>query len=305
MEMEGDTRLTREIKSFIINEGADLVGVAPVKRFEKAPKETQPTHYMPNATSVISIALHIPNGVCDVWGEYTEPGKTAGPYLFYGYGFQNLELARIANLVAKKLEYRGYKSIIFPPTWAVSWYRFFERLPTEGILFADFSHRHAAVAAGLGEIGWHGLCITPEFGTRVRFNSIITDAPLASDPVYEGPSLCKPELCKLKCVRICPTKAISTPPKGLKCTIGGRVFEYSKTDHVRCMYGILALVKGSGGRGHVDIPPGPGNLGHLLEAREQQNPLDRHFMEFAYGFITGDFCGRCLHQCPAPKFKEA
>jgi hypothetical protein len=36
MEMKEDTKLTRVTKSFIMGEGADLVGVAPVKRFEEA-----------------------------------------------------------------------------------------------------------------------------------------------------------------------------------------------------------------------------------------------------------------------------
>jgi hypothetical protein len=31
---------------------------------------------------------------------------------------------------------------------------------------ADLTHYYAAVAAGLGEIGWHNLALTPEFGPR-------------------------------------------------------------------------------------------------------------------------------------------
>lgn len=34
---------------------------------------------------------------------------------------------------------------------------------------ALFSNRHAAVAAGLGEIGWNGFCLTPDNGPRQRF----------------------------------------------------------------------------------------------------------------------------------------
>lgn len=74
-------------------------------------------------------------------------------------------------MVASELEKSGHCIVIFPPTWGVSVYRFMERL-TEGIALRDFSHRHAAVAVGLGKIGWHGLCTTPQCGTRVRWCSI-------------------------------------------------------------------------------------------------------------------------------------
>ncbi len=289
--------LTREVKALVLNQGADLVGVASVDRFDGAPEETHPRHYMPTARAVVSIGFHVPDGVCDVWGDYTEPGKSISPYLFYGYGLTNMELGRVANLVAKRLEYRGYKTLAFPPTWAISFYRFFERSLSTGDIRGDFSHRHAAVAAGLGELGWHSLCMTPEFGTRNRFNTVITDAPLIADPPYQGPKLCRPGECKFKCVEVCPTKAISRK-KAPACSIAERNFRYAKIDKVRCLYGIMGMVKGSGGRSDIQIPEGPGDLGHFLEAREKQNLFDRLMLENCFGVICGDFCGRCLHQCP-------
>jgi len=293
-----DKKLTQKIKSLVLDMGAELVGVAPVSRFENAPEETKPTHYMPDAANVISIGIQIANGVCDVWGNYDEPGKSAGPYLFYGYGLINLELSRTAYSVAKTLEKMKYKSLTFPPTWAVAQYRFPERV-VDGVFLADFSHRHAAVAAGLGELGWHGLCITPKFGTRVRFNSIITNAPLTADSMYEGPKLCQPEKCKRKCAQTCPTKAIST--ESVRCQIGGRAFEYSKVDKVRCLYATHGYVRGSGSRTDVEIPPGPGNVLHYYtEAKPQRHPVDQTFFDESFGIITGDFCGRCLRDCPAP-----
>ncbi|MCK4274656.1 MAG: hypothetical protein KAW90_07155, partial [Dehalococcoidales bacterium] len=46
-----------------------------------------------------------------------------------------------------------------------------------------FSQRHAAVRAGLGEFGFSGLVITPQYGPRVRYVSIITEAELEPDPL--------------------------------------------------------------------------------------------------------------------------
>lgn len=294
--MEQDMRLTKEIESSILGQGADLVGVAPVERFKGAPEGYGPLDYMPDAKNVISIAMHLADGVCDVWGEYTEPGKSIGPYLFYGYGLTNLELGRIANRAAKQLEYQGYKSLAFPPTWPISIYRW--RALRDGEMKADFSHRHAAVAAGLGELGWNGLAMTPTFGARVRFNSIITNAPLVPSPMYQGPEICQPERCRYLCARVCPAQAL---PQGKtkEVYIGERRFEYSHIDMTRCLYGVMALVKGSGSYGGVEIPPGPGQWKHYLEAEKQRHRWDQILVNSCFGIICGDFCGRCLHECPA------
>jgi epoxyqueuosine reductase QueG len=295
--------LTREVKAMVLDQGADLVGVGSMDRFDNTPDETHPRHYMPTAQTVVSIGLHLADGICEVWGGYTEPGKTITPYLFYGYGLTNMELGRIANLVAKRLEYRGYKTLIFPPTWTISFYRFFESSFSTGDIRADFSHRHAAVAAGLGELGWHSLFMTPEFGTKNRFNTIITDAPLIPDPLYQGPKLCQPDLCEFKCVEVCPTKAISRKATS-PCSVGEKTFRYAKIDKVRCLYGIMGLVKGSGGRSDIQIPEGPGQIEHFLGSREEQNPFDKLMLENCFGVICGDFCGRCMHQCPADTFEK-
>jgi len=64
-----------------------------------------------------------------------------------------------------------------------------------------------AIQAGLGEYGKHGLVITPEFGSSVRFGKIFTDMPLTPDkPVRFGvQEMC--QICKA-CSKACPSKAI-------------------------------------------------------------------------------------------------
>ena len=301
--MDVSRDLTLAIKSQALDLGADLVGIASIDRFDHAPEVTKPTHYLPTATSVISIGIQISDGVCDVWGSYDEPGKSAGPYLFYGYGQVNMELGRIVHSLAKNLERMKYKVVIFPPTWTVSTYRFIER-NTEGKFLGDFSHRHAAVAAGLGELGWHSLCITPQFGTRVRFCSVITSAPLEPDPLYQGQALCQPAKCKKVCVRICPTRAFSKEHE--ECQIGDKTLKYSAIDKIRCFYGILGYVKGSGGRTDVKIPDGPGDWKHFSRVwTESQHPADRTMFAQSPGLILGDFCGRCLLSCPAPNYQQS
>jgi epoxyqueuosine reductase len=64
-----------------------------------------------------------------------------------------------------------------------------------------------AVDAGLGEVGRHGLLVTPRFGPRVRLASVLTDMPMATDkPIEFGVK----KLCSncLKCAEQCPNNAI-------------------------------------------------------------------------------------------------
>lgn len=65
-----------------------------------------------------------------------------------------------------------------------------------------------AIDAGLGELGRHGLLITPEFGSNVRLCKVLTDMPLISDkPINLGiTDFC--EQCLL-CAVHCPADAIT------------------------------------------------------------------------------------------------
>ena len=70
-----------------------------------------------------------------------------------------------------------------------------------------------ALAAGLGEIGRHGMLITERFGARVHLGSpILTDMPLVSD---EAIDIGVTDFCKVcnKCATACPTNSITTKGK--------------------------------------------------------------------------------------------
>ncbi len=296
-------KLTQKIIDTLLDWGADLVGIAPVERFADAPEGHKPNDFMPECKTVISIALHLQQGIADVWGEVDQPGKTITPYLFYGYGLTNLESSRIVNRMAKQLEYAGYKSLCFLPTWMTSMYKSFDGLLAgSGSVHAEFSHRHAAVAAGIAEFGWSTLALTPEFGSMQRFNSILTSAELEPTPLYAGPELCRKEDCNFHCVRKCPAKALSET-EGQSLTIESKTVSYSARDDVRCMYGIHGMLDGSGARSKIEIPEGPGRFEHFFAERHGNNmhAADKAMLENSFGIICGDFCGKCLHQCSSKK----
>lgn len=192
------SELTRTIKERALAEGTHLMGIAPVERFEGAPSGHHPTDLLRGARSVVVIAHRFPQALLqghahgrhpalipeDEWFNirqwYYSPGGAG-----FWYPTANWRLQMIALQVAIALEDQGYLALPIP----ASGYRARDR-------YSIFSHRHAAVLAGLGAFGWNNLLLTPQYGPRVRLDSIITTAPLDPDPMLAEP-VCLREACGL------------------------------------------------------------------------------------------------------------
>ena len=276
--------LTDEIKKLALSSDMDHVGVASVDRFKNAPNGWKPNDLLQSCRSVIALGLRIGDGV-KMANQRAYSGLRHGIYIYmmFGYTFLNEMLNLAAFRISRLLENRGYTSIPVPAAAPSDPYM------TRG----SFSHRHAAVAAGLGEFGWNGLLITPETGPRVRLVSVLTEAELSPNPMYFGNKLCNREKCAV-CVTICPTNAISKD-ESVKVEIGGKTFEYAKVDKVRCRYGINGLVKKALGRQDIRIPDNPTPEDYLKDLA-QENPWQK--ME-----RQASMCGRCIINCPAPQIE--
>ena len=99
------------------------------------------------------------------------------------------------------------------------------------------------MAAGLGEIGYSKVFLSPQFGPAQRLGAIITDAPLEEDPLYSGSSLCK--RC-FKCVDACPVGALSKKEK-ISLRIENKIFEFGKLDRLRCDWAKKYALVGAAG----------------------------------------------------------
>ncbi|OGA50626.1 MAG: hypothetical protein A3G25_09015 [Betaproteobacteria bacterium RIFCSPLOWO2_12_FULL_63_13] len=287
MSMAAETDLTEAARELALERmGVDLFGVAPVHRLAEAPEGRRPTDYLPNAKSVVVCAAKIPDTTIDVAGRYDEPGKTLGPYMWYGYVTLNWDLSSAANRVARFLEAKGFKALPFPPTGVLYKYG------TVG----DFSHRHAAVAAGLGQFGFSGLLLTPEFGPRQRLVSIITDAPLTASPMYDAAALCQPNACGYACIKVCPTKAMTGKTS---VNIGDETFEYAKLKGVKCKW--LYAERGYR-RTKVPMPENPTDDDwRSVQATTKQHPFDAGLNQHA--FVP--HCGACIFHCTSPRFEDS
>ena len=217
----------QQVKVLCRSLGADLVGISPIERFKHAPLRISPQGHLPSAKSVIVAAVHTPDSAWELGGE---PIHNWGPASCVTA--VNSRLERIGMNVAKFLEGYGFASVPIPQT-AIWRYRPFKDLD---ITFSpDLSHIHAAAAAGLGEIGFHGLLMTPEYGALQRFMTIITEADLEPDPLYNGPALC--DKC-MRCVKTCaPSCGLRKEVNGMtKVDIGGKIFSYMNKNKFRCAW---------------------------------------------------------------------
>jgi epoxyqueuosine reductase QueG len=119
----------------------------------------------------------------------------AANYRSHGYGIVNQRLNLLASRVFSYLQQQGYNAMPIPAS---------QRVSDEG-LCGVFSHKLASHLAGLGWIGKSCLLVTPQAGPRVRWTTVLTDAPLA----ITGERL--DEQCGdcVQCVEICPVRAFT------------------------------------------------------------------------------------------------
>ena len=225
--------LTHELTAMAKAQGASLVGVAPVERFQGAPTGHHPTELLPGAQVVVSFGIRLLDRVLE-WSELLQ-GSTCVPeglrrealhklfYLRSGYDIINDRLNTIALLLANHLEDLGYPSLFFPATYGA----LAEKLPQ---MPGMFSQRHAAVRAGLGEFGLNNVVVTERYGPRIRFNSVLTTAPLTPSPPLAAKT-CLGADCHI-CLDECPADAFSLLPVASAARVW--LDPVSRTDWAAC-----------------------------------------------------------------------
>lgn len=216
--------------------GADLCGIASMDRFEGTPKQFDPRYIFPNAKSCIVLGFRIPRG----YFRGIEEGTYFASYAGMGYGNINrMVTPLILRYLCCYIEDFGWEAAPVPNLFLGNSIKFDtqkqdpafsipvkEGLPNPDILV---DYRVCAYLAGLGQIGYSKIFLTPEFGPFQRFVLLLTDARLEADPIYEG-KLC--DRC-LRCARACTGQAISmTETESI--TVAGHQIEWGKLDVTKC-----------------------------------------------------------------------
>lgn len=288
--------LTKKVKELAQRNHVDYVGIAPVERFVEAPVGRRPTDLLEDAKSVIAIGIRLPKSTSYAQKKAFRDKNMRHvfySYMMFGYHLVNVHLLDMASfLITKLLEDEGYMTlpIVASGIEDIS-------SPTPGA----FSHRHAAVAAGLGELGWHTIFLPRDKKGKVRLASIITTAELVPDPLYNGSPICDPKECRKLaktnnhlCVDVCPMGALDDE-EYVECRIDKKTLRYSKLDMYRSMWSCLGLIKEKG-MGLKEIPPP-----EKIDFWEVINGMkERHPAQLAETMVVGraNYCGRCFNECP-------
>jgi epoxyqueuosine reductase QueG len=115
------------------------------------------------------------------------------PLYFHLYRQANYALDRAAFEAAELLQSAGYASLAVPASQIIC------RRPMVG----HISHKLIGWAAGLGWIGRSTLLVHPQFGARMRYVTVLTDAALPPGrPIQQDCGPCR------DCIAACPAHAI-------------------------------------------------------------------------------------------------
>jgi len=178
-----------ELEKFCRELGADLFGVADVKEIKHE------FAFLPALMEKLDWAVCLGMRL----NELVMEDITDAPTRLYSYHYRtvNLFLDQIALKTAVYLRKNGHRSLPVPVSQVLDWQKH----------TAHLSHRKIAELAGLGWIGRNNLLVHPEFGSRLRLVTILTDMPLKADaPVNGGCQDCR------RCVEACPAGAIKLDP---------------------------------------------------------------------------------------------
>ena len=159
------------------------------------PTHATPQELVPGARSVIAWFLPFEREV----PKSNRPHRNASEPWALAYVETNALVREVSQRLADGLRERGFDAAVLPPTHN------FDKV----MLMSDWSHKHVAYIAGLGQFGLHQMLITAA-GSAGRLGSLVTTAPLAATPRSTQPA-CLHTLDRscTACMDNCPVGAIT------------------------------------------------------------------------------------------------
>ena len=288
--------LEQRIKDRVMDLGADFVGIAPASRFEEAPHFSDPKRLLPNFHSVIAFGIAMNRGSLDAWFSK----RNRRPQVLQDR-LATEEIDRISLHISRWLEKQGHKTAFVSQN---GYYNVMRGRP-------DFSHKHAAVASGLGMLGLSSNFVSAQFGASVHLASVISEAELSPDPLLgddENPC----HGCK-NCLQICPEQAMNREVQ-TSFKMEGREFFHQKLDGLRCAWGCAGLSghqykigdRTVGTWAYNDLSR-PTDRSQFYNKFLESDRYLRHPKELAEMVLTNgtEYCGNCLKICVGSKEDNA
>jgi epoxyqueuosine reductase QueG len=188
--------LTNKIRELTELWGIDFFGVADLSLAREAIAD-QGGPVIAEFPRAISVGIALFHPIVDQLPQRAERAVAVN-YKHHCYDVINQRLDHITSQLSSMLQREGYQALPIPAS---------KRVDDERIC-AAFSNKLGAHLAGLGWIGKSCLLVTPEAGPRVRWATVLTDAPLqiTGEPMEERCGSCR------QCVEICPQQAFTGEP---------------------------------------------------------------------------------------------
>ncbi|MEW6486301.1 MAG: hypothetical protein AB1578_00100 [Thermodesulfobacteriota bacterium] len=246
--------LASQAKDVARRAGADLAGVVKVADLPEHGEAIEAV--LPGAESVLVLAVR---------HSLASLRSAHNPAAQFDTMFAYDECLRSAARVSRFLEGKGHPSVAMPAFIPL------DMGDAKKGMRGEICWRRAGVRAGLGSYGENGLLVTRRFGSAVRLAGVVTTAILdADEPLADD--CC--DHCQ-RCVRACPSGALSGAGRIDKKACGDRIFRFGFR-----FFETFARGLGHGPEVH---PVGGYELRELWQT-----------------FMTGNYyyCFACQAQCP-------
>jgi epoxyqueuosine reductase QueG len=192
MKDRGKVNLRGQLESLAKDMGATYFGIADLTPARQRISE-QGGEFLTQFPRAVSHGFVLTDGIVNTLVHHKNIAALNN-YWYYMYQIINPRIDSISAMLAQSLDKAGFQAFIVPSSQMVDSTRL------TGVL----SHKLAAHLAGLGWIGKSALLITPEHGPRVRWGTVLTDAPLEAGVPMD-------EMCHdcYTCVKGCPAHAFT------------------------------------------------------------------------------------------------
>lgn len=248
--------IKEKIKAYGLSLGVDDVGFASISDYH-SPKSYPIDTFLPGAKTIIALVFE------DV-GVVSDSSTIAMNNRLDMNAFQRSCSYQITRFIAREFKAR---TLSMPYSYPMEQHK-------ERLALADFSQRHAAVAAGMGMLGRNNLVIHPKFGSKIGLLALITELELEPSRKLEQ-DVCTD--CGL-CVKNCPANALADPGR----TNVGRCIKHSQP------YGLGSNISFWQEFARSD-----------LEQQQQMFNQERYWrMQQADSLGMQYYCFNCIKSCP-------
>jgi len=192
MKDTGEVNLRGKLESLVKDMGATYFGIADLTPARQGISE-QGGEFLVQFPRAVSHGFVLTSGIVNTLVHHQNIAVLHN-YWYYVYQIVNPRLDSISLMLAQILDEAGFQAFVVPSSQTV------DRTKLTGV----FPHKLAAHLAGLGWIGKSALLITPEHGPRVRWGTVLTDAPFEAGTPMD-------EMCRdcSACVKGCPAHAFT------------------------------------------------------------------------------------------------